>query len=626
MSVTHGLAFIAETITVPLIEVRQLYQDNICTMNSFKFLCIHAALLCSVIVPGVCKGDDGASGTMPGPASGPEPNSSQQADRYPGIDWPLSPGQIRSFFIGSALNLGPDEIERIIRDLLGSASTILLSDALEFSYLGTGGSRYQTTCEGDSCETTVDSGVEITTLEELLESELTETQSLMTYQNVSLVQGRSRDIEDGIVLETLAYGGWQDYHFFSVEAVFHPDVDNFDQILSGSFSIGDATNVNPVSGSGTWRGVMVGTESYYKGEDDHSVHRFLQGDAELNLILDYSDLEAEISFTNIRYLDNGDLLDDIGWVQVDLEDGRFRGGVSVRGAGWVDGYFYGPDHEEAGGIFEKDYIVGAFGLERVPGPSVFPRFPDITNSWPFRTAVYLPGYAVDWEAFEEEHNLDLTQTEIREIYNELNDQTESSGFDDYLPFINEADLESVMAYGGISFAQGRYGEEGTDGGSLLGYGGWLEYNFFGVEVDYLDGGSSDVIPKTYSVGYETGSNPGPEGGSGTWEGVMIGYREEAPFPREVKPQVVGTATITIAEFVNPLVDVSLSHEFTVTWEDIPLTDGSFGRTDDLGEIEGRFYGPNHEEVGGTFWYEDLRTRYRDEIDKVYGAFGAYRLD
>ena len=608
----------AEDINAPLIEIIQLYQDNIYAMNSFKFLCFHAALLCSVILPAVCIGDDGTGRTISGPAPGPESISSQQVGRYPGIDWPLSPGQIRAFFIGSALNLGPDEIERIIRGLLGSGSTLLLSDLLEFSYLGTDGIRYPTTCEGDSCETAIDSGVEISTLHEILETELSETQSLMTYHNVSLVQGRSRDIEDGIALETLAYGGWQDYHFFSVEAVFHPDVDNFDRIFSGSFSIGDASNVNPVSGSGTWRGVMAGTESYYRGEDDGPVQRFLQGDAELNLILDYSDLKAEISFTNIRYLDNGDLLDDIGWIRLHVEDGRF-------GARNIDGYFYGPDHEEAGGIFEKDYIVGAFGLERVPGPSVFPRFPDLTHSWPFHINVYLPGYAFDREGFERENNLDLTEAEIREIYDDLSGLTETSEFNEYLPFINEAELESVMAYGGISFAQGRYGDESVESSSLLGYGGWLEYNFFGVEVDNLNGDGPGVIPKNYSFGYETGSNPAPEGGSGTWEGVMIGYRTDLIAP-EAHPQIVGTATVTISDFVNPLVDVSLFHEFTVTWEDIPLTDGVFQRTDDLGEIEGRFYGPNHEEVGGTFWYEDYRTRYRDEIDKVYGSFGAYRKD
>ena len=30
----------------------------------------------------------------------------------------------------------------------------------------------------------------------------------------------------------------------------------------------------------------------------------------------------------------------------------------------LDGRFYGPDHEEAGGVFERDGIAGAFSLQR----------------------------------------------------------------------------------------------------------------------------------------------------------------------------------------------------------------------------------------------------------------------
>ena len=560
-------------------------------MNIFKFFCFHATLLCSVIL------------------------LAEPVGRYPYIDWPLSPEQVRTFFSGSALNLSSDEINAFFSDVLVSANSLLISDYNEYDLHSYSGVLLPTECDGDSCEVTIfpNEPKETITLSDALNSELSETQSVMTYQNVSLVQGRGRDNEDGVIFEVLSYGGWQEHHIFSAQAAFVPSVNNFEHILVHGFSIGSQTGANPVSGSGTWRGVMIGTEVY--GDDDTGlVNRFLQGDAELNLILDSTELEAEVSFINIRYLDTGENLDDMSWAQLHLEDGRFRG--------WnIDGYFYGPDHEEAGGIFEKDHIVGAFGLERVPGPSVFPRFPLISGSyWPFYVGVYLPGYE------EEENNLDLTQAEIREIYDELSALTESSEFNEYLPFISASDLESVMAYGGISFAQGRYGDERVESSSLLGYGGWLEYNFFGVEVDNLNGDTPGIIPKTYSFGYETGSNPDAEGGSGTWEGVMIGYREDAPFAREVHPQIVGTATITISDFVDPSVDVLLSHEFTVTWEDIPLTDGSFQRTDDLGEIEGRFYGPNHEEVGGTFWYEDYRRRWRDDIDKVYGAFGAYRKD
>ena len=54
------------------------------------------------------------------------------------------------------------------------------------------------------------------------------------------------------------------------------------------------------------------------------------------------------------------------------------------------------------------------------------------------------------------------------------------------------------------------------------------------------------------------------------------------------------------------------------------SDGSFKTVYDLGEIEGRFYGPNHEEVGGTLSYERYDGDHLEGV--VYGAFGASRKD
>ena len=56
----------------------------------------------------------------------------------------------------------------------------------------------------------------------------------------------------------------------------------------------------------------------------------------------------------------------------------------------------------------------------------------------------------------------------------------------------------------------------------------------------------------------------------------------------------------------------LSHE-NIVWENIPVTSGSFATGSDESSIEGRFYGPNHEEVGGIF-----------EHNEIVGAFGAKR--
>ena len=51
----------------------------------------------------------------------------------------------------------------------------------------------------------------------------------------------------------------------------------------------------------------------------------------------------------------------------------------------------------------------------------------------------------------------------------------------------------------------------------------------------------------------------------------------------------------------------------MVWKDVPITDGGFGTGSDGDSIQGNFYGPNHQEIGGIF-----------ERDQVIGAFGAKR--
>ena len=63
----------------------------------------------------------------------------------------------------------------------------------------------------------------------------------------------------------------------------------------------------------------------------------------------------------------------------------------------------------------------------------------------------------------------------------------------------------------------------------------------------------------------------------------------------------------------PLVDARVHSQSDLSWDDIPVVDGAFGRQDDAGMIEGRFYGSDHQEVGGIF-----------ERGRMIGSFGASR--
>ena len=44
-----------------------------------------------------------------------------------------------------------------------------------------------------------------------------------------------------------------------------------------------------------------------------------------------------------------------------LVQGGFQ---SLDAAGSIEGHFYGTNHQEVGGIFERDALIGAFGASR----------------------------------------------------------------------------------------------------------------------------------------------------------------------------------------------------------------------------------------------------------------------
>ena len=83
------------------------------------------------------------------------------------------------------------------------------------------------------------------------------------------------------------------------------------------------------------------------------------GDATLTFDLSQSDID--VTFTNIRDIDSGRPHGPIIWQNIPVRSGSFATGFIGNS---IDGRFYGPNHEEVGGIFERNQIAGAFGAKR----------------------------------------------------------------------------------------------------------------------------------------------------------------------------------------------------------------------------------------------------------------------
>ena len=141
----------------------------------------------------------------------------------------------------------------------------------------------------------------------------------------------------------LGYGGWIDHSMFSLavralEGEFRAD----------AYSLGVESATNPVSGSATWNGPVIGVDTTVFGRG-----RTFRGFAEINV--DVAEGDVDVAFTGMRFHLEGNVLrPNITWSDLPLIDGKF-------GSDSIQGVFYGPNHEEVGGVFSRDGALGAFG-------------------------------------------------------------------------------------------------------------------------------------------------------------------------------------------------------------------------------------------------------------------------
>lgn len=262
------------------------------------------------------------------------------------IDWAV-PDSARTQVDGARLDMTSDQIVAEANRLLKKANIVVPSDVYVADRNGSL-SRFEVQCSGVVCT----AGGYFSRLP----TEATgEWRSVMSYRGIDMVQHRER-VTDGDGGNVRSYWGVMEHGAFGIEAM---ESDAGDIGVVG-YSFGDAPRSNPVT-SGVWNGVMIGVGL---NSGSTSVDGIM-GDAGITVDVDVSGSPTvDVAFTKIRNLDTPSApVRDMAWSGLALRDGAFDDGSAgnrIRGA------FYGPDHKEIGGVFERDLFMGSFGAIRQP--------------------------------------------------------------------------------------------------------------------------------------------------------------------------------------------------------------------------------------------------------------------
>ena len=292
------------------------------------------------------------------------------------IEWALDASQTINSIGGTALDLTEDQVRDAITGIANHSDTdTYLTSTLALLVTGDDDIFTESECEGLECTAVIQT---IGIADHDLEGN--EYQAVMTYEGISFAQSRRVGgeipiIGDSETTEVLTYGGWLEHHYFGVQATFDGNTEDPSQVAIFSFTLGNASGSDPDdSGSGTWNGVAIGVNLLERFED----RSLLTADVTIS-IADFLDPTVDVLFDSIKDLRTGDPLtvsgltiESVDWAGLDLTDGSFGeelGDVEdplnlSQPRKRIEGRFYGPGHEEVGGIFEYASVVGSFGAER----------------------------------------------------------------------------------------------------------------------------------------------------------------------------------------------------------------------------------------------------------------------
>ena len=173
--------------------------------------------------------------------------------------------------------------------------------------------------------------------------------------DISLENKMLPDIPGVAVDRTITgWGGWGEYVGFDTLYYDYVRDDRPQRIVWATVG-GYRSEGNPVGDALTWKGGAAAIDY-----SDITENRNLLGNAELSLLFAESldEILVSVAITDLTDVVTGMTYDEMSWKNIPLREGSFEI-FEIRGQ------FFGPDHEEVGGVFERDSISGGFAARRV---------------------------------------------------------------------------------------------------------------------------------------------------------------------------------------------------------------------------------------------------------------------
>ena len=208
-------------------------------------------------------------------------------------------------------------------------------------------------CAGNSCtrrsgQPLFDPITTVAQLTEAVADPRNERSDIRTYRRIGLAEYNAARIRQGVAWTFSHYGAWLDYSAFETSIANGVRENNLELATAYSLSFGKRTGTEPV-GDATWEGVML-------GHTRHGAVHPLQGDASVDFVLDA--MTINVYFFNIDNLATGNPAPDMQFIDIPVSNGGF---TTRTDTAHIAGRFYGPEHQEVGGVFTYPTALGAFG-------------------------------------------------------------------------------------------------------------------------------------------------------------------------------------------------------------------------------------------------------------------------